>query len=126
MSLYVLKRMPRIGWIIAGIPKCSVERVADHSYFVTLLAYIMSFFIKNVDREKLLKIALIHDLSEAIVHDIGGKARKLIPRDIRKKAELEGLMEIIPDSLTDLRNELAALWKEYERDHPRRLKLLRR
>lgn len=72
IKLYTLRRIPRIGWLIAGIPKCSVESVAEYSYFVTLLAYIVSFFINNIDKEKLIKIALIHVLSEAIVHDISG------------------------------------------------------
>jgi len=50
IKLYTLKVIPRIDWLIAGIPKCSVESVAEHSYFVTLLAYIVSFFINDIDK----------------------------------------------------------------------------
>lgn len=97
-----MKRIPRIGWLIAGIPKCSVESVAKHSFFVVLLAYLISSCISNINKEKLLKLSLIHDIPEAIVHDIGGMARELIPRDVRKKAELEGLLNIteeVPDEI---------------------------
>jgi len=125
ISLYTLKRLPRIGWIIAGVPKSSVESIADHSYFVALLAYILSFFIDGIDKEKLIKLALIHDLSEAIVHDIGGEARKLIPRGIRKRAELEGLERIIPKEFSELRWELVGLWREYEKGISKEAQIVR-
>ncbi len=125
LKLYSLKRIPRIGWLIAGIPKCSVESVSDHSYFVTLLAYFLSFYLEDIDALKLIKLALIHDLSEAIVHDIGGKARELIPREVRKSAEYTGLRDIIPEELNEMKSEILALWREYEEGKSREAKIVK-
>lgn len=66
-----LKREPRKGWQkrVEG----RVESVADHSYAVALLA-LFEGERRGYDREKILKLALIHDLEEAIIGD-------LTPRD---------------------------------------------
>lgn len=125
LKLYALKRVPRIGWLIIGVPKCSVESVSDHSFFVTLMAYLLGFYLRNVDSEKLIKLALLHDLSESIVHDIGGKARELIPRHIRKEAEYIGLRNIIPDDLKAVKKDILALWKEYVEGSSKEAKIIR-
>ena len=66
-----LKREPRKGWQkrVEG----RVESVADHSFAVALLA-LYEGERRGLDLEKLLKLALIHDLEEAIIGD-------LTPRD---------------------------------------------
>jgi len=125
LKLYALKRIPRIGWLIAGVPKCSVESVSDHSFFVTLLVYLLSFYLREVDSGKLIKLALIHDLSESIVHDIGGKARELIPRRIRKEAEYMGLRDVIPDDFREMKDEILALWREYEEGSSKEARIIK-
>jgi putative hydrolase of HD superfamily len=66
-----LKREPRKGWQkrVEG----RVESVSDHSYAVALLA-LYEGQRRGYDLEKILKLALIHDLEEAIIGD-------LTPRD---------------------------------------------
>jgi putative hydrolase of HD superfamily len=66
-----LKREPRKGWQkrVEG----RVESVADHSFAVALLA-LYEGERRGYDMEKILKLALIHDLEEAIIGD-------LTPRD---------------------------------------------
>jgi putative hydrolase of HD superfamily len=66
-----LKREPRKGWEerVEG----RVESVADHSFAVALLA-LYEGERRGYDLEKILKLALIHDLEEAIIGD-------LTPRD---------------------------------------------
>jgi putative hydrolase of HD superfamily len=66
-----LKREPRKGWQkrVEG----RVESVADHSFAVALLA-LYEGERRGHDLEKILKLALIHDLEEAIIGD-------LTPRD---------------------------------------------
>jgi putative hydrolase of HD superfamily len=66
-----LKREPRKGWQkrVEG----RVESVADHSFAVALLA-LYEGERRGYDLEKILKLALIHDLEEAIIGD-------LTPRD---------------------------------------------
>jgi putative hydrolases of HD superfamily len=66
-----LKREPRKGWkrVVQG----RTESVADHSFAVALLA-LYEGERRGYDLEKTLKLALIHDLEEAIIGD-------LTPRD---------------------------------------------
>lgn len=61
-----LKELQRTGWINKEIE--NAETVAAHSYGVALLALL--FAPKYLDKEKCLKLALIHDLQEALVGDI--------------------------------------------------------
>lgn len=61
-----LKELQRTGWVNKGIEHA--ETVAAHSYGVALLALL--FAPKYLDKEKCLKLALVHDLQEALVGDI--------------------------------------------------------
>ncbi len=46
------------------------ESVAEHSWRVTLMAYLVSDEFPEADLEKLMKMCLIHDLGEAFTGDI--------------------------------------------------------
>lgn len=61
-----LKELQRTGWINKGIE--NAETVAAHSHGVALLALL--FAPQHLDKEKCLKLALIHDIQEALVGDI--------------------------------------------------------
>lgn len=61
-----LKELQRSGWINKGIK--NAETVAAHSHGVALLALL--FAPSHLNKEKCLKLALIHDLQEALVGDI--------------------------------------------------------
>ncbi len=65
-----LKREPRKGW--QGKVKGRVESVADHSFAVALLA-LYEGERRGYDLEKILKLALIHDMEEAIIGDLTPK-----------------------------------------------------
>lgn len=61
-----LKETPRSGWARKKIK--NPETVASHSYGVSLLTLL--FTPKHLNKEKCLKMAIIHDLQEALVGDI--------------------------------------------------------
>ena len=67
-----LKAVPRIGWLLRGVR--DVESVADHSYGVALIAMILADRAKArgmaVDVERVLRMALLHDLTEARTGDL--------------------------------------------------------
>jgi len=69
-----LKRVPRSGWITYRISKHDVESVSSHSYSVSVIALTMSEIMRSknqkVDVEQVLKMALLHDLSESLTFDI--------------------------------------------------------
>lgn len=62
-----LKETPRTGWLDRGIPATESESVADHSYGVALLTWLLA--PDDVDRARAMELALLHDLAEAVVGD---------------------------------------------------------
>lgn len=68
-----LKRVPRQGWLDRGVPPLDTESVADHSLGVALLAWMAALEANvsgaNLDAERVLMLALVHDLPEAEIGD---------------------------------------------------------
>jgi putative hydrolase of HD superfamily len=67
-----LKNTPRAGWLLAGIK--SPESVAEHSFRVGVLAYILAT-LEGADANKAATIALFHDLPEARTTDLHSVAK---------------------------------------------------
>jgi putative hydrolase of HD superfamily len=63
-----LKEVPRTGWLDRGIPLEETESVADHSFGVALLAWLLAPL--EIDRARAVELGLLHDLAEAIVGDM--------------------------------------------------------
>jgi putative hydrolase of HD superfamily len=76
-----LKRLSRTGWILAGQNPSESETVASHCWGTAVIALLLAHHIKSqgmsVDIEKLLTMAVLHDLPEAMVSDIPHKAVEL-------------------------------------------------
>jgi putative hydrolase of HD superfamily len=106
-----LKAIPRMGWRVRGVR--DGESVAEHSYAVALIAMLLADRLGlDIDREKLLKIALLHDLPEHMLGDIHAPATRLLGEDVKEAAELrimERLFAGIPNG-----EEYVELWKEFE------------
>lgn len=106
-----LKRVPRSGWITYRISKHDVESVSSHSYSVAMIALTMSEIIQlrnqEVDVEKVLKMALLHDLSESMTFDISKAYLRYLGREGAKlKTHLE--QKAISRVLADLDNRQLA------------------
>jgi len=73
-SLGKLKMIPRSGWISHGISLQEVESVADHSFSTTVLAMLLTDLEvangRRINIERVLRLALLHDLPEALTFDI--------------------------------------------------------
>ena len=67
-----LKSVPRTGWLDRGIEPLQVESVADHSFGMALLAWACALQRRAegaaIDPERVLKLAIMHDLAEAAWH----------------------------------------------------------
>lgn len=77
--LLELKSVARKGWLRFPIPEGQVESVADHSFGVGLLCWLLC--PPELDLAKVLEMSLLHDLPEVITGDITpqdgvGEARK--------------------------------------------------
>lgn len=62
-----LKRTIRAGWPLHGVK--NGESVADHIFQVTFMAMVLSDKV-DVDQNKSMKMALIHDIGESIIGDV--------------------------------------------------------
>jgi putative hydrolase of HD superfamily len=73
-SLSRVKMIPRSGWISHGISLQDVESVADHSFSTTVLAMLLADLEvangRRISLERVLRLALLHDLPEALTFDI--------------------------------------------------------
>ncbi len=131
-----LKRIRRTGWVDRGVPRDEVESVADHSFLTTIVAWVVASDNLFLDADRVLKMALIHDLAEATF----GDAPPYEPADVPDRADIDavraffsvnhvrsagnaaakrtgeeaamaGLLATLPDRI---RAEMVGLWAEYE------------
>lgn len=104
------KKITRTGWKMMGIPH--PESVAEHSFQLCVMAMVFADQL-GVDREKLIKMAVIHDLGEIITGDLVWSRGNIIDIQKRKKKEImeaEGI-ESIFEKLSKS-NEYQAIFKE--------------
>lgn len=132
-----LKRMPRRGWVINQIK--NGETIAEHIFRAAIMAWVLGKEKKdNFNIEKLIKIALVHDLCEVYAGDttpydsILPKGKKML-RDLMKtwprfsvsdkkkmgsdksKKEIAGFDKLIAKLSPALKKELKSLWLDYEK-----------
>jgi putative hydrolase of HD superfamily len=103
-----LKSTPRSGWTTAG----ERESVAAHTWRLSLMAAVLSDRFPGIDLARLLKICLIHDLGEALHGDV--PAPQQSPEAGKAAREREDLQSVLAPLPERLREELIALWDEYE------------
>ena len=116
-----LKLLPRTGWLQRGVP--NPESVAEHTFGVATLALLIGDTIAGLDRGKLLAIAMLHDLAEALMSDLPASAKRFIGAERKHDAErraLEEMLERLPN-----RAEYLALWEEYARGCSREARLVK-
>lgn len=70
VTALALKDERRTGWQLRGVT--DPEPVAAHSWGVSLLALL--FTPSDVDRDRVLRMAVVHDLGEAVVGDVPTRA----------------------------------------------------
>lgn len=112
-----LKQLPRAGWLMRGVPH--VESIADHSHATTLVALALADVLNAsgtlpapLNLEKVLTIAALHDLAEARLTDLPASAQRLIPMEVKRRAEataLEEMLAALPGA-----ERLVAAWHEFE------------
>ncbi|KAI8378984.1 HD domain-containing protein [Blakeslea trispora] len=104
-----LKRTKRTGWIDNGIKQ--PESIADHMHRMGVMAMLVND--PSINREKCIKMAIVHDLAEAVVGDITPHAG--VSKEDKFKMERDA-MDSFKASLghTETANEIVDLWQEYE------------
>ena len=104
-----LKKTPRRGWK-EKIGISNPESVADHSFSSAVMAMVFSD-LKKLDTEKMLKMALLHDLSESIMGDFTPEE---ISKENKKEIENQTMKEILSKLPTELANEYEKIWNEFQ------------
>ena len=106
-----LKQLYRQGWLKRGLPREHCESVAEHVLGVALLAWFFTEKDFPSDmREKILHMALIHDLGEVYAGDIT-PADDISPGEKRRRerAAVRQIFDKLPGG-----REYLELWEEYE------------
>lgn len=106
------KRLLRSGWIREKIKDS--ESIAEHSFRVGVLAMVLSDKLGvEPNKDKLIKMSLLHDLGELITGDIVTERKGLVDikkRDEKERKEKEGIKKIF-DKIGG-GNEYAAIFEE--------------
>ncbi len=117
-----LKRTARTGWAQRGVP--NAENVAAHSYGVVFTAMVLCQIImgEELNLERVLAMAALHDLAESVTTDIPTPAWRYLPVNIKESVERGAMSEILGNVLFG--NEWMALWEEMNREETAESKLV--
>ncbi|MDE1765434.1 MAG: HD domain-containing protein [Thaumarchaeota archaeon] len=103
-----LKKVQRKGWK-EKVGITHPESVSDHSYGTAVMAMIFSDNA-GMNTEKMLKMALLHDLAESITGDfMPGE----ISKENKKIMENQVMDEILSKLPPNLADKYDSIWKEY-------------
>ena len=111
----VLKNLPRTGWRFRGIK--DAESIADHCYRVSLLSMILSDVLTEqgikLNVEKVMRIALLHEVAEARIGDVPFPALEYIPEDVKEAGERAAVTSMFKN-FGALQKGYIDLWDEFE------------
>ncbi len=108
-----LKRTPRTGWVMRGVP--NPENVAAHTYGVAYTALILAPHLDvELNMAKLFSLILLHDLAEGLTTDIPKPAWKYLPQGIKSGVERKAMEEIVGEGAQG--EQLMALWEEMDQN----------
>ncbi|MEM2223019.1 MAG: HD family hydrolase [Acidilobaceae archaeon] len=103
-----MSSLARTGWMLRGVPHIISETVAEHLFASALVSYEIAIKAKkrglDVNPEKTLAIAIVHDLAEAIIGDI---SRKAGIDEAKEEAEMRAY------DMLNIEPELKNLYLEY-------------
>jgi putative hydrolases of HD superfamily len=126
-----LKELKRQGWIDRGVDQ--PESVADHSYRLALMALVIGEQRPDIDTDRAVRLALVHDLPESLTGDrtpfddrlneadsdpsaLFNQAPEYSPEADQTKTEEERqAMQFLTAAMSpDLQQMLIGAWEEYE------------
>jgi putative hydrolases of HD superfamily len=114
-ELMRLKALPRTGWLLRGVR--AVESIADHLYGVAFIAMLLADraqaqgYVVNV--EKVLRMALMHDVTEARTGDLPATIKPYFAAEALQAAD-ERIASELFEPLGESGARYLALWHEYE------------
>ena len=86
LELQALDRLPRTGYAMRGM--VDSESLSEHSFHITFLAWALAQELPELDRLRVLELALVHDLPEVRTGDLPRTANQYLPVGAKAAAEL--------------------------------------
>jgi putative hydrolase of HD superfamily len=118
-SVLRLKSVKRAGWVSkAGIS--NAESVSDHTYSMCAMGMILSDML-GLDTERVMKMIIIHDLSESI---IGDYMPNEITREKKRLEEGKAMSCILYQVPSVARSSYEMIWQEYQANKTRAAKFV--
>ncbi len=115
IELQRLKGLDRTGWTLRGLAT-GTESVAAHSFGVSVTAMLLADEMKargvDLDSERVLRMALIHDWAETRIGDMPRTATQYFEADVRKEAETKAFTDLVERVTT--KTTLSDLHHDYE------------
>lgn len=116
-DLQRLKRLDRTGWVLRGLAP-GAESVAAHSYGVAVAAMLLADEVRargvELSVERVLRLALLHDLAEARTGDMPRTMAEYYGAEARRRAEGLAFADAVRDLGEPLRGEYERLHEDYE------------
>jgi putative hydrolase of HD superfamily len=113
IELQRLKRLDRTGWTLRGLPN-GTESVAAHSFGVCITAMLLADEMKargvELDSERVLRMALVHDWAETRIGDMPRTATRYFGSQVRKAAETAAFADMVAGQ-----TNLSSLHHDYEK-----------
>lgn len=119
LELQALDRVPRMGWALRGVPEA--ESVAEHSFHLAFLVWLLASQIAEVDVARAVGMALLHDVAEVRLGDLPRVAGRYFPAGTKSAAETGAEAELLAP-LPDASRQLLEEYREGESPEARLVK----
>lgn len=121
-ELAQLKNLYRQGWVKNGVPESECETVAEHSFNVAFLSYIVAEeYFPQMDSQRAMMLGLFHEVGEIYIGDI--TPTDGITKEEKMKIEAKAVhkvLEKLPKS-----EKYIKIWEEYEHQTSKEAKLVK-
>ncbi len=108
LELQTLDRVPRMGYVLRGVP--DPESISEHSWHVGFLVWALAPRVPGVDVGHAMEVAMIHDLAEVRTGDLPRVAARYFADGAKADAE----RSVVEELTGPLSERAGALLAEYQ------------
>jgi putative hydrolase of HD superfamily len=105
-----LKWIERRGWV-AKVNVNEPESVADHCYLTALICMVIAD-LKGLNTNKIVKMALLHDMAESIIGDYMPEEISSEKKHLEEGKAIKTILDKLPSRLC---SNYAKIWQEYKK-----------
>ena len=109
MSLYKSNRRLSTIYRFCTVPKIRSESVAEHSYYTAYYTMLIADRIEGIDKEKAIRMALLHDVEEVKSGDVPHTTKEEYPEF---DESLEKMNATIINDVLENDEKYINIWKE--------------